>query len=40
MFRDSNDIPKTKTPINCLIGENGLGDLLCSLVAADYLLKN
>ncbi len=40
MFRKPEDIPQTKTPVNCLIAENGLGDLLCSLMAANYILKN
>lgn len=38
MFRNNEDIPKTKTTINCLIAENGTGDLLCSLVAANHIL--
>lgn len=40
MFRNANDAPKTKTPLNVLIGENGLGDLICALIAANYLVLN
>lgn len=39
MFRNPNDSPGIKT-INCLISDGGMGDLVCSLVAVDYILKN
>lgn len=40
MFRKPEDAPQTKTPINVLIGENGFGDLICALIAANYLVLN
>lgn len=40
MFRNKGDEPKTKATINVLIAENGIGDLLCSLVAVNYMLNN
>ncbi len=38
MFRKPEDSPQTKLPINVLIAENGCGDLLCALVATNYLV--
>jgi ADP-heptose:LPS heptosyltransferase len=38
MFRDEKDAPGTKT-INCLVSDGGMGDLICSLVAVDYILR-
>lgn len=40
MFRKPEDKPNARYPINCLIAENGMGDLLCSLVAVDHILHN
>lgn len=38
MFRDTKDIPKIKTTMNCLVGEAGIGDLLASLPAINYIV--
>lgn len=40
MFRNKDDIPKTKITINALIAEAGMGDLLCSLPALNYIQTN
>lgn len=40
MFRKPGDEPKTKQSINCLISDGGMGDLLCSLPAINYMQKN
>jgi len=39
MFRNKNDIPKTKTTVNVLISDGGLGDLISYLVAVNYIVK-
>lgn len=40
MFRnDETDVPGIKS-INCLISDGGMGDLVCSLVAVDYIIRN
>lgn len=40
MFRKPKDAPKTKTTINCLIGEGGMGDIICSLPAINHIITN
>ena len=40
MFRDSKKPISKSMPVNCLIKDGGLGDLICSLVAVNYLIKN
>lgn len=39
MFRNTGDEPKTKHSINVLIAENGMGDLIASLIAVNYMLE-
>src|SRR4051812_28555053 len=38
MFRD-NKYPNIKTTVNCTLTDGGVGDLLCYLVAVNYILK-
>jgi ADP-heptose:LPS heptosyltransferase len=41
MFRNLDDHKKYGiTTVNCLIADNGLGDLLCSLMPINYIIKN
>lgn len=40
MFRNAEDAPKSIKTINCLLSDGGMGDLLCALVAIDYIIKN
>lgn len=41
MFRDIDDSKSFGiTTVNCLITDGGIGDLLCSLISVNYILKN
>lgn len=40
MFRDPDKDRPQQVTLNCLIADGGVGDLIASLVAVDYILKN